>query len=91
MQHSLEKLKRLIKMKRSYSEETPLTAVAVHNIAQEVLKRHGYEGVFQLVVGEVPTVGERMLDDKRLVWGAIGVLGIALALRLFARRSPPSQ
>ena len=32
-----------------------------------------------------------LLDDTRLVWGAIGVLGLALALRLVARRSPPSQ
>ncbi|MBM3760333.1 MAG: aldehyde dehydrogenase family protein [Acidobacteria bacterium] len=48
------------------SEETPLTAVAVHNIAQRVLKNHGFEGVFTLVVGDVPTVGEPMLDDRRL-------------------------
>src|SRR5215204_137141 len=28
------------------SEETPLTAIAVHNIAQDVMRQHGYEGVF---------------------------------------------
>jgi aldehyde dehydrogenase (NAD+) len=48
------------------SEETPLTAIATHNIAQRVLRKHGYEGIFQLLVGEVATVGEPMLDDRRL-------------------------
>jgi aldehyde dehydrogenase (NAD+) len=48
------------------SEETPLTALAVHNIAREVLRRHDFEGVFTLVVGDVPTVGAAMLDDRRL-------------------------
>jgi aldehyde dehydrogenase (NAD+) len=48
------------------SEETPLTAIAVHQIAQTVLARHQFEGVFTLVVGDVPTVGEPMLEDRRL-------------------------
>jgi aldehyde dehydrogenase (NAD+) len=48
------------------SEETPLTAIATHNIAQRVLRAHGFEGIFQLLVGDVATVGEPMLDDRRL-------------------------
>lgn len=48
------------------SEETPLTALATHQIAQRVLGRHGFEGVFQLLVGDIATVGEPMLDDRRL-------------------------
>lgn len=48
------------------SEETPLTAEAVHKIVQPVLERHGHSGVFELVIGDVPTVGEPMLDDRRL-------------------------
>ncbi|MBZ2187299.1 MAG: aldehyde dehydrogenase family protein [Bryobacter sp.] len=48
------------------SEETPLTAVATHRIARSVLARHGFAGVFSLVVGEVASVGEAMLDDRRL-------------------------
>ena len=48
------------------SEETPLTALATHQIAQRVLRRHGFEGVFQLLVGDIATVGEPMLDDRRL-------------------------
>jgi aldehyde dehydrogenase (NAD+) len=48
------------------SEETPLTAIAVHNIASGVLRKHNCEGVFELLVGDVATVGEPMLDDRRL-------------------------
>ncbi len=48
------------------SEETPLTAFAVHNIASGVLRKHNCEGVFELLVGDVATVGEPMLDDRRL-------------------------
>lgn len=48
------------------SEETPLTAIAVHKIANTVLRRHDFEGVFELLVGDVATVGEPMLDDRRL-------------------------
>ena len=48
------------------SPETPLTAVAVQHICNRVMARHGLEGVFNLVIGEVPTVGERMLSDRRI-------------------------
>lgn len=48
------------------SPETPLTAIAVQKICQRVLDRHGWQGVFNLVIGDVPTVGERMLGDRRL-------------------------
>jgi aldehyde dehydrogenase (NAD+) len=48
------------------SPETPLSAIAVHNICQRVLDRHGWQGVFNIVIGDVPTVGERMINDRRL-------------------------
>ncbi len=48
------------------SPETPLTAIAVQKICNAVLERHGWQGVFGLVIGDVPTVGERMLSDPRL-------------------------
>jgi len=48
------------------SSSTPLTAVAVTNIAHEVMKGSGYEGVFSLVIGKGRTIGQRMLDDRRL-------------------------
>jgi len=48
------------------SERTPLTAVAVTRIAHEVMEGSGFEGVFNLVVGDGPTVGNRMNQDTRL-------------------------
>lgn len=48
------------------SSETPLTAIAVQHIVNRVLDRHGWRGVFTLVIGRGATVGEKMLADKRL-------------------------
>ncbi len=47
------------------SELTPLTAVAVTNIAAEVMAGSGFEGVFNLAVGD-RRIGELMVDDERL-------------------------
>jgi len=48
------------------SERTPLTAIAVTRIAQQVMEGSGFEGVFNLVVGDGATVGKRMNQDTRL-------------------------
>ena len=48
------------------SSSTPLTAVAVQHICNNVLKRNGYQGIFNLIIGKGSTIGERMLNDKRL-------------------------
>lgn len=48
------------------SPETPLTAIAVQRICQSVLDRHGWQGVLNLIIGDVPGIGERMLSDTRL-------------------------
>ncbi len=48
------------------SSDTPLTAIAVQHICNRVLDRHGWKGVFNLVIGRGPTVGERMLNDRRV-------------------------
>jgi len=48
------------------SSETPLTAIAVQNICNTVLARHGWEGVFTLVIGRGSSVGERLLHDRRI-------------------------
>jgi aldehyde dehydrogenase (NAD+) len=48
------------------SPETPLTALAVQKICDRVLERHGWTGVFNVLIGDVPTIGERMLNDRRL-------------------------
>ena len=48
------------------SERTPLSAIAVTRIAQEVMEGSGFEGVFNLVVGDGATIGNRMNQDTRL-------------------------
>ena len=48
------------------SERTPLTAIAVTKIAEEVMRGSGFEGVFNLVVGDGPTIGNQMNHDTRL-------------------------
>lgn len=48
------------------SPETPLTAVAVQRIAAGVAEEMGHADVFQLCLGPVADVGERMLADERV-------------------------
>jgi len=48
------------------SSETPLTAIAVQRLANRVMERHGWKGVFHLVIGRGSTVGERLLADRRV-------------------------
>ena len=48
------------------SERTPLTAIAVTRIADQVMAGSGFEGVFNLAVGDGATVGNLMNNDTRL-------------------------
>jgi aldehyde dehydrogenase (NAD+) len=49
------------------SSKVPLTAIATQKIISEVLKENKLpEGVFSLVIGKGSTVGERILNDKRV-------------------------
>ena len=48
------------------SELTPLTAIAVTRIAQQVMEGSGHEGVFNLAVGDGETVGSAMTGDTRI-------------------------
>lgn len=48
------------------SPKTPLTAIAVQHLCNKVLKAHGWEGIFNLVIGENKSVGEAMIRDKRI-------------------------
>lgn len=48
------------------SSLTPLCAVAVQHIANQVAADHGLSGLFNLVIGSGREVGDRMLTDKRL-------------------------
>ncbi|MEZ4512957.1 MAG: aldehyde dehydrogenase family protein [Chloroflexota bacterium] len=47
------------------SELTPLTAVALQNIANRVMADHGVTGIFNLVAGG-PQIGQRLSEDGRL-------------------------
>jgi aldehyde dehydrogenase (NAD+) len=48
------------------SLKTPLCAVAVQDICDRVLDRHGWKGVLNLVVGKDDVIGERLIRDKRI-------------------------
>ncbi len=48
------------------SSKTPLTAIAVQKICNRVFERHGLRGVFNLVIGEGRTVGERLIEDRNV-------------------------
>ncbi len=71
------------------SEATPLTAIAVTRIAHQVMEGSGFEGVFNLAVGDGKTVGTAMNQDTRIpLISATGscdmgrILGPAVAQRL---------
>src|SRR6186713_1277164 len=48
------------------SLKTPLCAVAVQQICDRVLDRHGWKGVLNLVIGTDDVVGERLIQDRRI-------------------------
>ncbi|MCB1222266.1 aldehyde dehydrogenase family protein, partial [bacterium] len=48
------------------SELTPLTSVAIQHIANKVMADHGLSGLFNLMIGDGPTIGEMMTSDRRL-------------------------
>jgi aldehyde dehydrogenase (NAD+) len=48
------------------SSKTPITAIAVQNIVNRVLKENNLEGVMNLVVGTGRTIGEQLISDKRV-------------------------
>ncbi|MBI2092091.1 MAG: aldehyde dehydrogenase family protein [Deltaproteobacteria bacterium] len=71
------------------SSKTPLTAIAVQHIVNEVVKGEGLEGVFNLVIGSSKDVGEKLISDKRIpLISATGScrmgkrIGVAVAERL---------
>jgi aldehyde dehydrogenase (NAD+) len=48
------------------SPTTPLTAIAIQHIVNQVMADHGLEGVFNLIIGENQVIGEQMINDTRL-------------------------
>ena len=45
------------------SSKTPLCAIEVQNICNEVLKENGYKGIFNLIIGRGSDVGDQMVND----------------------------
>ncbi|HUK29111.1 MAG TPA: aldehyde dehydrogenase family protein [Candidatus Acidoferrales bacterium] len=48
------------------SSKTPLCAIAVQNVMNRAMKAHGLTGIFTLVIGRGGTIGERLINDKRI-------------------------
>ena len=48
------------------SSQTPLTAVAVQNICNDVMKANKLKGVFSLVIGKGSVIGEQLVNDRRI-------------------------
>jgi NAD-dependent aldehyde dehydrogenases len=48
------------------SSSTPLTAIAVQKICNDVMQKNGYSGIFSLMVGSGSVVGEKLITDKRV-------------------------
>ncbi len=49
------------------SSKVPLSAIATQNIVARVLKENNLpEGIFSLIIGKGSTIGERLLNDKRI-------------------------
>ena len=48
------------------SEKTPLTAIAVQNLCNQVLKENNLKGIFNLVIGTGDEIGKKLVNDKRV-------------------------
>ena len=48
------------------SSKAPLCGIAVQHLCNKVLERHGYKGIFSLVIGRGSTIGERLINDPRI-------------------------
>jgi len=70
------------------SSKTPLCAIAVQNICNDVLTRNGYKGIFSLIIGRGSVIGEKFINDKRVpLISATGstAMGIKVAKAVGAR------
>ena len=48
------------------SSKVPLCAIAVQHITNRVMKKHDLSGIFTIVIGRGSTIGERLINDKRI-------------------------
>ena len=70
------------------SEITPLISVIINNIARDITAKHGFPGVFGLLISEDKSIGEKISLDKRIALvSATGscVMGRAVAQNVGSR------
>jgi len=48
------------------SSQTPLVAIAMHEVCNRVMKEHDLDGVLELVIGPGRSIGETFINDKRV-------------------------
>lgn len=48
------------------SSQTPLCAIAVQKICDRVMKNNNINGVFNLLIGNGSTIGEKLISDRRI-------------------------
>jgi aldehyde dehydrogenase (NAD+) len=48
------------------ASKVPLCAIAVQHLVNRVMKQHNMRGIFTLVVGKGSTIGERLINDRRI-------------------------
>ena len=48
------------------SSNTPLTAIAVQQICNDVMHKNGYSGIFSIMIGPGLIIGEKLISDKRI-------------------------
>jgi len=48
------------------SSKTTLCAIAVQNLCNNVLKKNGYRGIFNLIIGSGSIIGEKLINDTRI-------------------------
>jgi aldehyde dehydrogenase (NAD+) len=48
------------------SSKVPLCSIALQNIVNKVMKVHDQTGIFTLVIGRGETIGERLINDRRI-------------------------
>ena len=49
------------------SSKVPLCAIAIQHIINRVMERHDLKGIFTIVIGRGSSVGERLINDKRML------------------------
>ncbi len=48
------------------SSKVPLSAIALQHIVNRVMKANGLTGIYTLVIGKGSTIGERLINDRRI-------------------------